>query len=199
MVRTHTLTVRGEEATIDDFKLTQDGEASDLIQLDLDGTWADLDVYVTFARYGSEPVEVDWTGDPMEVPAELLRTPGYLWLVVVGVDADQIKVSRKLDQPIVIRESGATSEGCGCGHASARKRLAVPVVSDDGELTWHWGFTSDGLPAQTNIRGPQGPKGDKGEPGAVFSQCTGVPEGEPADKSQLYVDIATGDVYGWVE
>lgn len=199
---THIMTVRERRAWVDSPTLVQHCYGTDYLDLALDEEWGGFAVSVLFAKDGMEPVEVDYLGNPVEVPAEMMSEPGLVWPIAVGSMRGRRVVSARCGSPMVVERSGDVDAGAPGEDANARRAVAVPHLSEDGELAWSWGYSNEELPQPMSIAGPQGPAGPAGEQGPR-GISVGIVQGAPIDPPQqstnLVIDASTGDAYEWID
>lgn len=106
----HDVIVKDRALTATPRVVVQHGVNSDAIRLALDDEYGMLDtvsiVFVT--RY--DQLSVPWKGTPVPIPQTMMDEPGEIGLVVVGRKGDDTRiVTRRMDSPLIVVESGPTS------------------------------------------------------------------------------------------
>lgn len=81
----HVVSVSGRRLSICGQSVVANGIDSDTIQLSLDSEWDGLVVVITIGD-GDDRVMYSWEGDPVRIPAALIKSPGFLPVSVSGYD-----------------------------------------------------------------------------------------------------------------
>lgn len=106
----HDVMVRDRTLTATPRQVVQHGINSDAIRLALDDEYSTMDtVSIVFdTRYSQ--LSVLWQGEPVPIPQTMMDEPGKIGLIVVGRKGDDTRiVTRRMDFPLIVVESGPTS------------------------------------------------------------------------------------------
>ena len=82
----HTITVVDRVVSVDKPELVQNNIKTETVTLNLDSEWDGLSTVINIGN--EKPVSVIWSGEPVVIPAELMRTVGSLDVSVVGYGDD---------------------------------------------------------------------------------------------------------------
>lgn len=83
----HVITIREREISVDFTQLIQNNIKTDTVTLDLDAEWDGIHPVILFGSSEEYGVcAVDYTGDPVHVPASAMEHVGPLDLSVMGLD-----------------------------------------------------------------------------------------------------------------
>lgn len=108
----HIVTVRARGLSVRPSTLVAGSSGADALVLDLDDEWEGLQVFIILGE-GESALAVEWDGEPVDVPGELLADPGWLAASVVGMDPSGGKRVVTMASPHAMRvvQGGETADG----------------------------------------------------------------------------------------
>lgn len=101
----HTISVRERRITVDPPRIVAGGKGADKLKLDLDGEWDGAEVDVVLGT-GESVKAAPWTGEPMDLPAELIAEPGWLPISITGELDGALIVTERADRVMRVVDGG---------------------------------------------------------------------------------------------
>lgn len=190
-MRTHTLIIRCREIHSTSPRVVANQLNADYVELSMDSEWDGMSVAVIFGC-GESAVKLLWEGEPLPIPSELTKEPGYLPVTVAGYLDDVRVVSAEARDALAIVPSGCydgsdpiPEEPDMLGQLTQAAKDATDAAEAANEAAANANATviksavattlNPGEPATANIadnvltigvpKGEKGDKGDKGDPG----------------------------------
>lgn len=104
-MRTHPLVVKCREIRSTSPRVVANQIKADYIELSLDSEWDGMSVAVIFGC-GESAVKLLWEGEPLPIPSELTKEPGYIPVTVAGYLDDVRVVSAEARDALAVVPSG---------------------------------------------------------------------------------------------
>lgn len=107
----HEVRVRCRRIEAEPREVVQHGVMSDALQLDLDGEWGEMERVSVVLAKGGESTALAYTGDPVQIPYELMEDPGPMYVTVIGRSGEARVVTERMTSPLSVVESGSVDGG----------------------------------------------------------------------------------------
>lgn len=149
-----------------------------------DDSWVDYAVTLVFAT-GRAQKSVQYTGGNVDVPWEVLDSPGWLWISAVGIGNDKRRPTALMEAPLEIVPSGLIQGGPPAEYTPALWEQAVSLAGAAADAAQAAQAAAEEVASRPTIKGdpgPQGPPGPQGDPGPVGPQG---PQGEPGEQGPV--------------
>lgn len=101
----HTVSVRERRITVDRPRIVAGGKGADKLVLDLDAEWDGAEATVVLGTGEALKASV-WTGEPMDLPVELIAAPGWLPISVEGELDGALIVTERADRVLRVVDGG---------------------------------------------------------------------------------------------
>lgn len=101
----HVLYVQGRHIEACGPVVVQNGILSDTIDLSLDSEWDGLCIVVVMGD-STNPVKVEWTGEPISIPSQLMANPGWIPVSVVGYEGERRVTTAEAPRLLSVVPSG---------------------------------------------------------------------------------------------
>ena len=148
-----------------------------------DDSWVDYAVTLVFAT-GRAQKSVQYTGGNVDVPWEVLDSPGWLWISAVGIGGDKRRPTALMEAPLEIVPSGLIQGGPPAEYTPALWEQAVSLAGAAADAAQEAQAAAEEVASRPTIKGDKGDPGPQGPPG---------PQGDPGPEGPAGPKGDTGD------